>query len=110
MASGAVCRKRVVGTAGSRVLAMARSLWVAQLIVSDRTAEKLSSRHGLDVGDVRQAVVGIRGLQYVWDEDKERGRRALVEADVAGRVCIIVLYPVEHPLGDVYALGSAYPR
>jgi hypothetical protein len=86
------------------------SLWVAQLIVSDRTAQKLSSRHGLDVGDVRQAVVGARRLEYTWDDDPERGRRALVETEVAGRLCLVVLYPVDHPMGDVYALGSAYPR
>jgi len=86
------------------------ALWVAQLIVSDRTAEKLSSRHGLDVSDVRQAVVGVRGLGYTWDDDPERGRRALVETEVAGRLCLVVLYPVDHTMGDVYALGSAYPR
>jgi hypothetical protein len=86
------------------------SLWVAQLIVSDRTAEELSSLHGLDVADVRQAVVGVRGLRYVWHDDSNRGQRAIVETQIDGQRCVIVLYPVSHTLGDVYALGSAYPR
>ena len=89
---------------------MADSLWVAQLIISDATKRKLATRHGLDWHEINQAIVGIRGLAYTWDDDPERGRRALVEAEVGGRVCVIVLYPVEDPLGDVYALGSAYPR
>lgn len=89
---------------------MPQSLWVARLIVSDATAAKLASRHGLDYRDVNAAVVGVEGLAFVWHDDPERGRRALVEAIVNRRVCVIVLYPVEDPLGDVYALGSAYPR
>jgi hypothetical protein len=36
--------------------------------------------------------------------------RAIAEIDVRGRRCIAVLYPVEDPFGDAYALGSAYPR
>lgn len=89
---------------------MPRGLWVAQLIVSDPTAAKLAAKHGLDAHDVGQAVVGVRGLRYTWHNDPERGSRALVEADVKGRLCLLVLYPVDHPMGDVYALGSAYPR
>jgi hypothetical protein len=85
-------------------------LWVAQLIISDATKRKLAERHGLDWRDVNQALVGVRGLRYVWDDHPERGRRALVEASIRGRVCLVVLYPVDDPLGDVWALGSAYPR
>ena len=89
---------------------MARSLWVARLIVSDATKRKLSAAHGLDWRQVNEAVVGTRGLRYFWHDHPERGRRAIVEAEVGGRGCLIVLYPVDDPLGDVYALGSAYPR
>jgi hypothetical protein len=49
-------------------------------------------------------------LQYTWDDDPERGRRAIAEAAISGRRCIVVLYPVDDPMGDTYALGSAYPR
>ena len=89
---------------------MVRALWVARLIVSDATKDKLASRHGLVWHEVTEAIVGVRGLRYVWHDDPERGRRALVEASVGGRQCIVVLYPVVDPMGDVYALGSAYPR
>jgi hypothetical protein len=89
---------------------MARSLWVARLIISDATKRKLSAKHGLAWQDVNAAIVGVHGLDYTWDDDPERGRRAVLEADISGRLCVVVLYPVDDPLGDTYALGSAYPR
>jgi hypothetical protein len=87
-----------------------QSLWVAQLIISDATKVKLEAKHGLDWRDVNQALVGVSGLRYLWQDDPGRGRRALVEVRIDARPCVIVLYPVEDALGDVYALGSAYPR
>ena len=39
-----------------------------------------------------------------------RGPRTYLETAVDGVRVLCVLYPVEHPLGDVYALGSAYPE
>jgi hypothetical protein len=89
---------------------VAGSLWVAHLRVSEATALKLSSKHGLGWQEVRDAIVGVRGLPFVWDDDPKRGQRALVEATIGGRSCVVILYPVDDPLGDVYALGSAYPR
>lgn len=89
---------------------MAGALWVAQLIISDLTAAKIRTKHGINPADVRQAVVGVVGLRYAWDYHPERGWRVLVEANIGGRACVIVLYEVEHQLGDVWALGSAYPR
>jgi hypothetical protein len=85
-------------------------LWVARLIISQATRAKLSSRHNLDADEVLDAIVCIEGLYYRWDDDPERGRRALVEVNIRGVTVIVVLYPVEDPVGDVYALGSAYPR
>jgi hypothetical protein len=85
-------------------------LWVARLIISSRTAEKLASRHGLDWQEVHDAIVCVRGLSYIWDDDPDRGRRALVEVGIRGKRCLVVLYPVADPSGDVYAMGSAYPR
>lgn len=88
---------------------MTARLWVARLIVSQKTAEKLAGRHGLDWQDVRDAVVCVAGLRYAWHDHTERGRRALVEVEIQGRQCLVVLYPVDDSSGDVYALGSAYP-
>lgn len=89
---------------------MTTPLWVARLIISARTAEKLASRHGLDQQEVHDAIVCVRGLSYIWDDDPERGRRALVEVRIRGRRCLVVLYPVADASGDVYALGSVYAR
>lgn len=89
---------------------MPRSLWVAKLIISEATAGKLSTKHGLDPHEVRDAVVGVAGLRYVWHDHPDRGSRALVEVRISDRRCVVVLYPVDDPAGDVYALGSAYVR
>jgi hypothetical protein len=85
-------------------------LWIARLIVSPRTAEKLSSKHNLDQQEVVDAVVCVKNLAYTWNVDPERGLRALVEVEIRGKRCLVVIYPVDDPSGDVYALGSAYPR
>lgn len=92
------------------VLAVVRSLWIARLIISDATKVKLSAAHGLDWHEVNEAIVGVAGLDYFWHDDPERGLRAIVEVHIGGRACLIVLYPVDDPFGDAYALGSAYPR
>jgi hypothetical protein len=86
------------------------ALWVARLIISDATRTKLSSRHRLNADEVRDAIVCVSGLAYGWDDDPERGRRALVAVHIRGCPVLVVLYPVTDPSGDVYALGSAYPR
>jgi hypothetical protein len=85
-------------------------LWVARLIISQATRTKLLSKHNLDADEVFDAIVCVAGLRYDWDDDPERGLRALVEVSIRGVTVIVVLYPVEDPAGDVYALGSAYPR
>lgn len=87
---------------------MPEALWVARLIISDAIRTKLSSVHHLNADEVHDAIVCVTGLSYGWDDDPERGRRALVEVPIRGDQVIVVLYPVVDPLGDVYALGSAY--
>jgi hypothetical protein len=39
-------------------------MWVARLIVSQKTAEKLAGRHGLTWQEVRDSVVCVSGLRY----------------------------------------------
>jgi hypothetical protein len=84
------------------------SLWVAHLIVSEATAQKLAVKHRLDWRDVHDAIVCVRGLRYTWHDHPERGRRALVEIRIGRRRCIAVLYQAGSPSGNVFALGSAY--
>jgi hypothetical protein len=84
-------------------------LWIAELVVSEATAQKLAAKHQLDWRDVRDAVVCVKGLRYAWHDHPGRGRRALVEIEVERRRCVAVLYPVGAVPSDVFALGSAYP-
>lgn len=86
------------------------SLWVAKLLISDATAKKIDSLHHVTEEQVREAVVCVERLQYTWDDDADRGRRALVEVTVGTRNVLVVLYPVDDPMGNVFALGSAYER
>lgn len=87
---------------------MLRGLWVAELLISDRTAQKLAGRHGLEADEVRRAVACVPDLVYTWDDDPDRGLRAIVRITVGARTVLVVLYP--HPLGDdIFHLGSAYP-
>jgi hypothetical protein len=88
---------------------MAETIWVARLGVSPATAHKISRDHGLHADEVRDAVVCVRGLRFVLDDDPIRGRRALVETFIRGVRVMVVLYPANDPLGDAYHLGSAYP-
>ncbi len=48
-------------------------IWVAELRISDRTAQKLSSVHGLQADDVRDAVQCVKGLPFTWDDDLPGG-------------------------------------
>jgi hypothetical protein len=89
---------------------MPESLWVARLLISQATRAKLASKHDLDADDVLDAILCVEGLSGSWDDDSDRGLRAIVETSIRGITVIVVLYPVDDPIGDAYALGSAYPR
>ena len=87
---------------------MAERIWVARLKISRATAHKLSTVHGLQAAEIRDAVEGVRNLPCKWDDDPERGRRAIVQTFVRGQKVVVVLYRANDPLGDSYHLGSAY--
>ncbi len=81
---------------------------MAVLNVSERTAQKISQAHGISELEVREATVCVAGLVYVWHDHPERGRRAIIDVRIRSKRALIVLYPADSPLGDVYNLGSAY--
>jgi hypothetical protein len=87
---------------------MVQYIWVARLKISRAVAHKISTEHGLQAVEVRDAVQCVRGLPFLWDDEPERGRRAIVETVIRGHRVAIVLYPTNDPLGDTYNLGSAY--
>jgi len=45
-------------------------------------------------------------LVGVWDDDPERGRRAILRGEIRGTTVYFVLYPAGE---DEFNLGSAYP-
>ena len=89
---------------------MVEPIWVADLKISRATAEKISQKHHITGQEVRDAVVCVRGLQFTWDDDPERGLRAIVQTVI--RVPVeVVLYPrPTDAYGDAWSLGSVYPR
>ena len=88
---------------------MPNSLWVAELIISpDIRAKLANAEHRLDAEDVRQAIVCVQGLRFRWRTNPPRRRRVYVEILIGDDRVLAALYPVDHPMGDVYALGSAY--
>jgi hypothetical protein len=86
-----------------------QTIWVAQLNISAATAHKLSTQHGLDADEVRDEIQCVEYLSGVLDDDPERGQRAILRVRIRNVWHLVVLYPVEHPMGDVWNLGSAYP-
>ncbi len=86
-----------------------RSIWVAELCISDRTAQKIHSEHHISPDEVRDAVVCVAGLDFAWDDDPERGLRAMVKTYIRGDKALVVLYPVEDgQSADRWNLGSVY--
>jgi hypothetical protein len=87
---------------------MVETLWVATLKISRATAEKISAKHGISGQEVKDTLVCVRGLTFAWDDDPERGLRAIVQTDIRGPV-EVVLYPkLMDAYGDAWALGSVY--
>lgn len=83
-------------------------VWIAELIISRPTANKITARHRLDPEDVYRELVGVSGLSGRVVSDAERGERVLIDFSVGGDRCIAVLYDTHHPLGGVWRLASAY--
>jgi hypothetical protein len=85
-------------------------VWIGDLWVSQRTAEKLQSKHGLSAEEVAGAIVQVAGLSYRWHDHPERGRRLLLDVEIRGMRVRVVLYPrPADAYGDAWNLGSAYP-
>jgi hypothetical protein len=79
------------------------------LHISDGVAQKIINNHGVEPDEVRDAVVGVRGLDFAWHYHPQRGWRVIVETYIRGDPCLVVLYPVSQADPDCWRLGSAYP-
>lgn len=84
-----------------------RAVAVAELRISERTAEKLRDGHGVDADDVRDAVENVPGLRGNMHFHPQRGWRMLLAVQVRGESCRVVLYPTD--ADEVWNLGTAYP-
>lgn len=84
------------------------SLWIAELVISDRTAEKIRRKHHLEPDDVRDALVGVTGLRYVIAGQPEPSH-PIVEFTLKGQRVLAVIYPRTSAMGDAWNLASAYP-
>jgi hypothetical protein len=82
-------------------------IWVARLIISERTEKKIINVHGIYPEEVQAAVVCVRGLRFSWDHHHERGRRAIVKTRINRKPALVVLYAADAAL-DEWWLGSAY--
>jgi hypothetical protein len=87
-----------------------QKVWVAELLISRRTAAKISAKHSVSEREVRSALECIEGLQGSVDEHPEHGVRLMIEFTLRGRPALAVLFDARHPMGDVWHLGSVYFR
>jgi hypothetical protein len=85
---------------------MARSIWIAQLRISDATAYKLRSVHQFDPDEIRQEIQAVPGLTYSSHVHPEYGWRALLFITIRYQRVLVVLFPTDDP--EVWNLGSAY--
>ena len=83
---------------------------MADLRISDRTAHKIETKHGLTPAEVRVAVLRVPGLAYSWDNHPTRGLRVIIDTRIRDSRVLVVLYPRANAVfGDSWNLGSAYP-
>ena len=83
-------------------------IWIAELMISDRTALKIATKHGLSADEVKAAVEKVVGLRFSWDYDLVRGERAILKVRIKGHKRLVVLYPDRAGRDGVWHLGSAY--
>jgi hypothetical protein len=82
-------------------------VWIRQLRISRRVADKIVHRHGITPAQVRAAVVQIEGLEGAWDYDPPR-LRALISVNIEGAPALVVIYPADELGTGIWRLGSAY--
>lgn len=87
---------------------MPRTLIVNTLHISDRVAAKLEEKHGLRADEVRDRIEGVGLLPFRWDDDPQRGPRALVWTSLGADAVLVVPYPSRSGDPEEWHLGSAY--
>lgn len=83
-------------------------LWVARLNISAAVTQKINSKHGVTVDEVRHALVCVGDLVGRSAFHPERGWRWYVEFELPRGRHIAVLYPA-YDDADVFNLGTCFP-
>jgi hypothetical protein len=86
----------------SRKRSAARLAWIAQIIVSDDTAEKIRAKHNLEPDDIIAAIQSPPARSGRLDPD---GERLYIQVTMKKRPVLVVLYDAGD---DVWHLASAY--
>lgn len=84
---------------------------IGHIVCSEAVAEKIASKHGVDLQEVRDAVQWpARPSRAAWLDDSSdpRGPRLAVEGHTGQRGIRAVLYPVD-PDDGTWRLGTAVP-
>lgn len=81
---------------------------MARLRISRQVAGKINSLHHIEPQEVRDAVECVAGLDVSEDLDPERGWRVIAKVRIRDDEALVVLYPADDPIGDVWRLGSVY--
>lgn len=85
---------------------MVPSIWISDLLISERTVQKIIQVHHIDPDELRSQLVATEGLTYSEHIHPEYGLRALIVLTVRARKVLVVLFPTSDP--SVWNLGSAY--
>ncbi len=84
-----------------------RTLWVAELRISEKTAQKLLHKHHVEPAEVRDSVVCRIGLPFRIDDDPQRGKRFVVTVAIRSERWLVVLVPSPRD-ADIFALATAH--
>ena len=89
-----------------------RSVYIGHIECSPAVAERISSKHGISLQDVRDAVQWparpLRAARLGEEIDRRGPRLAAEGLTASGRILKVVLYPVDEAEGT-WRLGTAVP-
>jgi hypothetical protein len=78
-------------------------VWVAQVVVSDKTVEKIRSAHHLEPRDIIDAIASPPA--QLGRRDRDNPAKVYLEVRINGQTVLVVLYDAGD---DVWNLASAY--
>jgi hypothetical protein len=82
---------------------------IVDVLISSRVLDKISSKHGVNEQDVREALVLTNRVSARWDfsEEHESWRVLAIGVTDTGHILKAALYPVEE-ISGIWRLGTAF--